>query len=636
MGAREYKDAETLRRLFLAHDHTLEQDASVSIDIIVAAKCYGQLVADIDLILAIRANPPRSFPGYPRPIAALVATMELKAHGSEDWKRKGDDVYVRYGAFWKNASAQAEKQMYGLRAFIEDETRASPGWMFRVLWLTQSTGNPDCPLPPHVVGCDLTLEMLMAQFAFQDKYANSDKAFGVGKEMTVTAALLTLTRELKPSPLDRQRIERITKRVTRDQKYAEKLGEQLLLFRGRAGTGKTMQLLRLASELYEDRESRVLVLTYNRALVSDLTRLLKLMAVNTENFGRKIQIRGVHDFLGEIMLVLGLITSMNPPFAKNFEPLKVRLLETLKRDGLSELVTNTEEEFRFDFILIDEGQDWPADERDILFRLYDFRRFIIADGHDQLVRGRVALDWRETIKREHSQVVPLRKVLRMKLALCTFARSFSEHLKLGQWDIEPNQEIHGGRVVVLEGRIGEQRQTFDRIIAEVRAEGNEPVDILMCVPPSQIERTKSKENDYYNSVGAYLGKALKSWDYDVWDGTDTSIRRSYPSRLEQIRIVQYDSCRGLEGWAVFCSHFDSFYDFKHDMGEKEVGNDSNELFYDPEKARQEFVARWLMIAATRPINTLFIHVESSDHPLTQILRNVAAECGPEIVAWYPS
>jgi|GEM_PF-3226778 len=81
-------------------------------------------------------------------------------------------------------------------------------------------------------------------------------------------------------------------------------------------------------------------------------------------------------------------------------------------------------------------------------------------------------------------------------------------------------------------------------------------------------------------------------------------------------------------------NFEDFYDSKI-RAAAELGNTTNELFYDAEQAQREFVARWLMIAVTRPISSLYIHVEASDHPLTKILRSVADECGPEIVTWFP-
>jgi superfamily I DNA and RNA helicase len=43
--------------------------------------------------------------------------------------------------------------------------------------------------------------------------------------------------------------------------------------------------------------------------------------------------------------------------------------------------------FAWDHVLVDEGQDWPEDERDILYQCFGPHRCIVADGVHQLIRG---------------------------------------------------------------------------------------------------------------------------------------------------------------------------------------------------------------------------------------------------------
>ena len=56
------------------------------------------------------------------------------------------------------------------------------------------------------------------------------------------------TEELQFTALDRKKLEIITTKVIdrSKQAYAAKLGEQLLVFRGRGGTGKTIRLVQMA------------------------------------------------------------------------------------------------------------------------------------------------------------------------------------------------------------------------------------------------------------------------------------------------------------------------------------------------------------------------------------------------------
>ena len=55
---------------------------------------------------------------------------------------------------------------------------------------------------------------------------------------------------------------------------------------------------------------------------------------------------------------------------------------------------------------------------------------------------------------------------------------------------------------------------------------------------------------------------LTNWGYSVWDGVDPDTRHSFPKNIEQLRVVQYESCRGLEGWTVVNLSFDEFYNVK--------------------------------------------------------------------------
>ncbi|MEN1478110.1 hypothetical protein AAIH16_31325, partial [Pseudomonas aeruginosa] len=84
-------------------------------------------------------------------------------------------------------------------------------------------------------------------------------------------------------------------------------------------------------------------------------------------------------------------------------------------------------------------------------------------------------------------------------------------------------------------------------------------------------------------------------------------RDEYPTSLEQFRIVQYESCRGLEGWVVVNFALDEFFSYKQEnakVSEEERGD----IFYDEAEAALEYARKWVMIPLTRAIDTLVIHV----------------------------
>ena len=52
-----------------------------------------------------------------------------------------------------------------------------------------------------------------------------------------------------------------------------------------------------------------------------------------------------------------------------------------------ELKSKYYQELDFDNLVIDEGQDWPAEEVELLKALYDIRQICVADGVQQLVEA---------------------------------------------------------------------------------------------------------------------------------------------------------------------------------------------------------------------------------------------------------
>ena len=97
--------------------------------------------------------------------------------------------------------------------------------------------------------------------------------------------------------------------------------------------------------------------------------------------------------------------------------------------------------FGWDYVFIDEGQDWPEDERNLLFKSFGFERCVVADGVGQLIREDMPCDWESPATAK--QVVGLRKALRMKSSLCRFIGAFADEAGI-EWDQETNEELTGG------------------------------------------------------------------------------------------------------------------------------------------------------------------------------------------------
>ena len=68
------------------------------------------------------------------------------------------------------------------------------------------------------------------------------------------------------------------------------------------------------------------------------------------------------------------------------------------------------------------GQDWPSEEVELLKALYDIRQICVADGVQQLVRGRQA-NWFAGMKNEDRDLIHLDKSLRMRVKSLEFYQS---------------------------------------------------------------------------------------------------------------------------------------------------------------------------------------------------------------------
>jgi hypothetical protein len=99
------------------------------------------------------------------------------------------------------------------------------------------------------------------------------------------------------------------------------------------------------------------------------------------------------------------------------------------------------------------------------------------------------------------------------------------------------------------------------------------------------------------------------------------VREHFPTDRDALRIVQYDSCRGLEGWTVINYAFDEFWEYKYRQrlaAPQEVGS----LFDKPEELAAAFASRWAMIPLTRAMDTLVINVTQKQNHIKRALFEV--------------
>jgi hypothetical protein len=117
---------------------------------------------------------------------------------------------------------------------------------------------------------------------------------------------------------------------------------------------------------------------------------------------------------------------------------------------------------------------------------------------------------------------------------------------------------------------------------------------------------------------------LEAAGYEVWDATRPEVRDDVPASATAWRIVQYGSCRGLEGWATVAFGLDSFA--ANRLRHPNLAPNESE---SPETV----VNRWLMIALTRAVHTLIITIIDPEAPVVRTLRSASARLPHGIVEW---
>lgn len=644
----EHEAALHLRRLMLNRWPDLAQSKLDVVKVFVGLKLYGHKVEDLDLVVIGSFATSRAFdveyPFYPRDdepfvpkhasVKNFALVVEVKSHDATGvrFENKVASVrYVRHGqSTWECVTEKNRTQMFEFKKYIA--RHGVERLHVQDLILFTGLRENDLPKRPHnCIAGDASFERLLnvlGQISRPLRKGNRvDLVFGSDDVIDeLLSPDFPLFETLEPTPLDRRRMDMIAKRSL-PEAWLDDLGERQILLKGRGGVGKTVILLQMAYRAYELRQVRSLVLTFNKALVADLRRTMALLGVPRSLDGGGIGIETVHGFLGRMMLKLGIIDTYDG-FLECYEDHKATLLGYLEsgavsRADLDSLVRQQAQDFDWDLVFVDEGQDWPQDEIAILRAFYGPQRLAVSDGVDQFVRGSLA-DWSAGVPKPSLRSRPLTRCMRMKANLAAFVGDMAEQLGLDGWDLEPNPEASGGRVIVVEGDLTSDRTLLAQLCAEAGALGNHPVDMLACVPPVLIDPLQP---DHLCRPAAHYVEAGGT----VWDGTSRDVREHFPSHRDQLRFVQYDSCRGLEGWTTINYALDELWAYKRQQWLAEA-YPADDLYRTADELADAHASRWVMIPLTRSIDTLVINVGRQSSRLKNALMKASKRRG-DFVQW---
>ena len=121
------------------------------------------------------------------------------------------------------------------------------------------------------------------------------------------------------------------------------------------------------------------------------------------------------------------------------------------------------------------------------------------------------------------------------------------------WDLEPKGELYGGKINI---KIGDYpKEWHEREFDNWKKYGNSAYEMLFLVPPCLVKREGKRRS--FLKIDEFANHGIK-----IWDGTNGDLRAEYSIDLESHRLLQYESCIGLEVWSVVCLELDEFMRFK--------------------------------------------------------------------------
>ena len=629
----EYKAAIRLKKII---EESVPEYVIGEILLYASANLVGQTVKDVDLFMLGTLQNYRlnlEFIGKDDKyitdnvyIDSFCTTIEVKSHGIEAISRIGTDFYVKYGKNEHCVTEQSNNQKTSAMNFFKKTLSYSP-FITNVIWFTEATNEDISDLlkvennemPSNVIGRDFKFEKLVQLLLWQRKpYHNGkhykfDSYFGNCSNSDLKKAL-DMFKRVKSTMgiLTRQRIEMISRKEIKTERLIPKNG-RMPICRGRAGTGKTIGLIQTAIKLVDEEYARVLMLTYNKALVSDIRRLFALSELPDLFEENCVYISTMHSYFYRLINICLYDGKLDGElFIDDYKNYLVELIEFIESDVDAKKcikdISLRDDYLNWEYVLIDEAQDWMEEEQKLLMLLYEKDHIIVADGGKQFVRNVDVCDWSSISMKEN---VKLKECLRQKNNLVKFENLFFDNYSCVEKNIISSDKLPGGKVVI----ISDNNQFFDIIKSEIKSTieiGNIAYDVLFLVPHNLVDKNQNNSFIYTNKFednGIFL-----------WDGTNEKNRDSYTIQPDEVRVLQYESARGLEGWCVCCMGLDQM------VAEKRLefeGKDNPLLLQSKEESIKAYIDNWLMIALTRAIDTLVITLNDLESVEAKILKKIA-------------
>ena len=618
-------------KAYFEKDFEKHPQASGTVYVTNSIFAYGETVQDMDIVLfgklrdyyvPVTFSDPQYHPvgTHKVSIETFCFVIELKSHDNDGVHMDNGIFYVDYNGSPKPVNMQSQDQIFSLAHYIEKNSGYSP-FVNNFIWfkgLTRNQLEEMCEgnkynAVPSVFSFDELIQIIGDNKCI--KYYNNSFHLGDNKINKYVDYLkkALLKNSPKAEGLTKAKLELLTQMNFEDEKSKYNVGDNLIKFTGLAGTGKTVDLLHLALSISNENTGyRCLILTYNSALVGDIRRLLAFWGVSEKVDSYSVQIQTLHKFFIGLMDMMGIKPKGLIDIDSEYEPYLNQLYDYIvslcDEKDIQYLKDENRSKIDWDYIFIDEAQDWKEREKDILFKIYGPDKIVVADGVDQFIRKGDRLVWEKGL--EKSKVIDRKIGLRQKSNLTNFVKAFAAEFGI-KWNLKENPESPGGRVyIVNKYSPGLHHLLLDRC----KKGGCEPYDLLFFTPPSGMKH--DDKGDYFAKIDQFREAGMF-----FFDGTNKQNRNNYPTDVSLSRLYQYESCRGLEGWCAVCYRFDDLISNKYDTIKIDEG-ETLAIGSNDAKLKKK-VYEWALMPLTRPIDTLVIMLKDPNSEVGKVLLNLA-------------
>lgn len=679
----EYKAGQELKAIF---EKSLPQEIEGDITIVSNVTLFGQEVKDVDIVvfgkvgqgfkrkLKFRPRDQEEYINKNVYFSNFCFAIELKKHSLKDIHIGAlNNILVTYNGKKHDVTYQSERQKYSLVRYFKniDEVR-KPVWVSNFIWLKNVTSKELLELTnkgehnilPKEFGIDWLFMLLLSQSKPFEHTQSSNPYWGSQSwksneiEFSNLERAFELFENVKKNVgnISRSHFERMSKKILKDQKFAEAIldssdkGGKFVIIQGKAGTGKTVKLLNIACDLCLNYQKRCLILTYNFTLVADIRRTLTFAHI-PDGVGREsVRIMTLFKFFIDLFEGFGIYTGKDvlddKEFFNNYETYCKTLAEFIKENkkpemDIEEIMQQNHQLVSWDYIMIDEAQDWNPFEVEILYSIFGPSKIVISQAPDQKVRASNNPKWvRPKWRIDHDFVqTNEKKSFRQKANLVSFVNQFADKFNLA-WELEPNEDFVGGKVIITTNYNIELHKD---LYSDCLKNGNKAYEMLFLVAPSKIisdgekeitfKRNEQDENSITKTIKQRHCSLVDEFagQIDFWDGTNKELRRDYPVKVDQHRLIQYESCRGLEGWTVVCIEIDELVKYLSNKYKEDTDNLELEL-ESPEEKKNRYVYMWSLIPLTRAIDTLVITIKDKNSDIAKKLYELHKE-NSEFIEW---